>query len=427
MIPIHQLREEKEEIIKRLKIRGFDGSELATGILKIDQERRKTQKELDDNQAKNKKLAGEINQLFKAGKQDEAKKKREESSRLKHTNKDLGERLRALENQLQEQMINLPNIPHPSIPKGSTGEDNQLIRKYGKLPQLNEKAFSHWELAENFALINFDAGNLLTGKGFPVYEGQGARLQRAMINFFLDQAVKAGYREFQPPLLVNEDTGFGTGQLPDKEGQMYHLEKENYYLIPTAEVPLTNLYRSTVLEETGLPIKLTAYTPCFRREAGSWGKDVRGLNRLHQFDKVEIVQIQKPENSYDTLENMVKFVEGLLKKLELSYRLVKLCGGDLGFAAAFTYDLEVYSGGQKKWLEVSSISNFECFQANRLNLRYRDKSNKKHYVHTLNGSALAFPRLLAALLENNQAEDHIRIPGALVPYTGFDKITIPPG
>ncbi|MDX5325187.1 MAG: serine--tRNA ligase, partial [Bacteroidota bacterium] len=381
-----------------------------------------TQKELDDTLAESNRLSKEIGQLFRDGKREEADKAKEKTADLKERSKELGDKLSQIEEQLNELLVSLPNAPHHSVPKGRDEADNEEVSRRGDIPELHEKAVPHWDLAKTYDLIDFELGVKITGAGFPVYKNKGARLQRALINYFLDQNISAGYNEFIPPHFVNEASGFGTGQLPDKEGQMYFMPADNLYAIPTAEVPVTNFYRDVILDPDNLPIRCTAYTPCFRREAGSYGKDVRGLNRLHQFDKVEIVNITTPDKSYMILEEMVSHVESLLDSLGLPFRILRLCGGDLGFASAITYDFEVYSAAQERWLEVSSVSNFETFQANRLKLRYRGEDKKTHLCHTLNGSALALPRILAAILENYQKEDHIAIPKVLIPYTGFDKI-----
>ncbi|MCK7537601.1 MAG: serine--tRNA ligase [Marinilabiliales bacterium] len=375
------------------------------------------------NQSELNKIAKEIGVLFKSGNTTEVNQLKEKNTQLKELVKSQGEELASIEKQLNSLLVQLPNLPHTSVPKGKGADDNKEIRSGGKNPGLSPSAVPHWDLAKKYDIIDFELGNKLTGSGFPVYKGKGAKLQRALINFFIDEATAAGYLEIQPPILVNEDSGFGTGQLPDKEGQMYHVGIDNLYLIPTAEVPVTNIYRDVILSASDFPIKMTAYTPCFRREAGSYGKDVRGLNRLHQFDKVEIVQFQHPERSYQSLEEMVKHVEGLVNKLELPYRILQLCGGDMSFTSALTYDFEVYAAAQDKWLEVSSVSNFESYQANRLKLRYKEEGEKKTILaHTLNGSALALPRIVAALLENNQTPEGIIIPQVLRKYTGFDII-----
>ncbi len=422
MLELQRIREQKDDIIERLKIRNLDVSEQINKVIDLDELRRKTQRELDDTLAESNKLSKEIGMLFKQGKQEEANQIKSKTADLKERSKQLKEEEAKIQEQIKEILYQIPNVPHPSVPKGNTDEDNEVVLTAGEIPDLGEYNLPHWELAKKYNLIDFELGVKITGAGFPVYTGKGARLQRALINFFIDEAEKAGFQEVIPPLLVNEASGYGTGQLPDKEGQMYHCTVDNLYLIPTAEVPITNIYRDVIVSENELPIKKTGYTPCFRREAGSYGKDVRGLNRLHQFDKVEIVQIAHPSQSYELLDKMVEHVKSLLDKLELPYRVLRLCGGDLGFTSALTFDLEVFSVAQERWLEVSSVSNFETFQANRLKLRYRGKGNKPQLAHTLNGSALALPRIVAALLENNQTKDGIKIPDALVEYTGFSII-----
>ncbi len=424
MLTLKQIRENHEEIIERLKIKNFDAAPVIREILEIDQQRRTIQTDTDSKQAVLNRRSKEIGVLFKENKKEEAGRAREEVARLKEEIKTLNNTLHEKEKQLEALLITLPNVPHPSVPPGKGDQDNVEIRRGGTFPAFSGEALPHWEVGKKYDLIDFELGNKLTGAGFPVFTGQGARLVRALISFFLDEAVAAGYREVLPPLMVNEASAYATGQLPDKEGQMYQLATDPYYLIPTAEVPVTNIYRDMILDSNTLPVKNTAYTPCFRREAGSYGKDVRGLNRVHQFDKVEIVQIQHPDRSYDTLEEMVAHVEGLVKKLELPYRILQLCGGDLSFTSALTYDFEVFAAAQGKWLEVSSVSNFEAYQANRMKLRFRESGSKKtRLAHTLNGSALALPRIIAALLENNQTPEGIRIPKALVPYTGFGMIS----
>ncbi len=422
MLELHRIRNEKEAVIKGLAVKNFDAAALVEEIIEIDNKRRKIQKESDDALAEANKIAKMIGRLFKEGKRDEAEKAKEESTRLKAKTKELGAQLDELVKLLHNKLVELPNLPHASVPQGNSDADNEVVYKEGNLPQLDESAMPHWDLAKKYNIIDFDLGSKVTGAGFPFYRGQGARLQRALINFFLDEAISAGYLEYQPPLLINEESGFGTGQLPDKEGQMYYVGEDNLYLIPTAEVPVTNIYRNVILQENDLPVKNVAYSNCFRREAGSYGKDVRGLNRLHQFDKVEIVQIQHPDKSYDTLEEMKEHVAGLLRKLELPFRILRLCGGDLSFTSALTFDFEVWSAAQKRWLEVSSVSNFESYQANRMKLRFKTKEGKTRLAHTLNGSALALPRIVAALLENNQTADGIRVPAALHSYTGFEII-----
>jgi len=423
MLSLKLIQENKDLVIEQLKIKNFDAKEIVEQILNLDQKRRSTQNSMDNNQAELNKMSKEIGDLFKQGKMQEANELKEKNTNLKNIVKEQSEELTSIENQLNSLLVQLPNLPHTSVPVGKGAEDNVIVRSGGSIPELHKEALAHWDLAKKYDIIDFELGNKLTGSGFPVYKGKGAKIQRALISFFLDKATEAGYFEVMPPLMVNEDSGFGTGQLPDKEGQMYHVTADNLYLIPTAEVPVTNIFRDVILSAKDFPVKMTAYTPCFRREAGSYGKDVRGLNRLHQFDKVEIVQVQHPEKSYETLEEMVNHVEGLVKALNLPYRIVKLCGGDMSFTSALTYDFEVYSVAQQKWLEVSSVSNFESFQANRLKLRYREEGEKKPLIaHTLNGSALALPRILAAILENNQTETGINVPEVLKPYTGFDII-----
>lgn len=422
MLQIQTIRENKEEVITRLKKRNFPAEEHINRVLEIDARRRKVQNELDENLASSNSLAKQIGELFKSGKQAEANDLKAKTAELKEQSKVLQDSLNNLESELHQALVVIPNTPHHSVPEGRSAEDNEIVHRDGDIPELPENALAHWDLAAKYDLIDFELGVKLTGAGFPVYKGKGAKLQRALINFFLDEATAEGYMEVQPPILVNEDSGFGTGQLPDKEGQMYHVGIDNLYLIPTAEVPVTNIYRDVILKAEQLPVKNTAYTPCFRREAGSYGKDVRGLNRLHQFDKVEIVQIAHPDKSYETLEQMRTYVAGLLKKLELPFRVLKLCGGDMGFTSALTYDMEVFSAAQKRWLEVSSVSNFESYQSNRLKLRYREGDKKPVLAHTLNGSALALPRIVASILENNQTPEGIGVPKVLQKYTGFDMI-----
>jgi len=424
MLTIQYIRENTVQMIEALKIKNFDASVIAKQIIETDDQRRAIQKELDDISAESNRLAKEIGMLFQTGKVQEANEAKSKTVEYKEKSKELSTSLSEVSQTLYELIVQIPNIPHPSVPTGKTDADNKLIRKgnEGKFPK--EGRVPHWDITEKYDLIDFELGNKLTGAGFPVYKGKGAKLQRALISFFLDEAEAAGYDEVIPPFIVNEASGFGTGQLPDKEGQMYHVGIDNFYLIPTAEVPVTNIYRDVILKAEDFPLKNTAYTPCFRREAGSYGKDVRGLNRLHQFDKVEVVQIQHPDKSYATLDEMVLHVEGIIKKLGLEYRIVQLCGGDLSFTSALTYDFEVYAAGQDKWLEVSSVSNFESYQANRLKLRFKEKGEKNTILaHTLNGSALALPRIVAAILECYQQEDgSIKIPEVLVPYTKFDSI-----
>ena len=422
MIEMQVIRAQTADVVERLKVKNFDAAEIIDRILEVDGERRKTQKSLDDTLAESNQLARDIGALFKSGKRDEAEQMKERTALLKQQVKALQEILETLTAEQDKLLVQLPNLPHASVPQGKSAEDNDIVHSEGEVPVLVPDAMPHWELAKKYDLIDFECGTRITGAGFPVYKGKGARLQRALIGFFLDSAVEAGYTEYQPPLLVNEASAYATGQLPDKEGQMYHVQLDNLYLIPTAEVPVTNFFRDMILRQEDLPVKSTAYSACFRREAGSYGKDVRGLNRLHQFDKVEGVQITHPDKSYDTLEDMVKYVSGLLRKLELPFRIARLCGGDMSFASALTFDMEVYSAAQQRWLEVSSISNFETFQSNRMKLRFRGEDGKTILAHTLNGSALALPRIVAALLENNQSPEGIRIPKALLPYTGFEVI-----
>ena len=422
MLQIAHIAENRDLVVKGLTRRGVTHADQTIDqLLQTDAQRRQTQRELDELLAQSNQVSKQIGQLMQQGKKAEAEAAKQQTSDFKTKSKDLTEQLRTHEESLQEQLYQVPNVPHPSVPNGQSASDNEIIYEYGALPELGEDALPHWELIEKYDIIDFALGNKISGAGFPVYKGQGARLQRGLINFFLDEARAAGYTEVQPPLLVNEVSGYGTGNLPDKEGQMYTVS-DGLYLIPTAEVPITNLYRDVLLRRDDLPVMNAGYTACFRREAGSWGADVRGLNRLHQFDKVEIVQIRPPEQSYTALEEMALHVRQLLEKLELPHRVLKLCAGDLGFTAALTYDLEVYSAAQQKWLEVSSVSNFETYQANRLKLRYKDHNGQNHLLHTLNGSALALPRIVAALLENNQGPDSVKIPEVLVPYTGFDRI-----
>jgi seryl-tRNA synthetase len=422
MLQITVIRENPEKVIERLAIRQYDGNEIVPNIVALDNKRKETQKKLDDNLAQSNSIAREIGILYKSGKTEEANLLKEKPTELKNQAKDLNESLEALKKELDELLVKVPNLPHISVPAGKSAEDNEIVHREGEIPVLPENSVPHWDLAAKYDIIDFSLGNKISGAGFPVYKGKGARLQRALINFFLDNGIRAGYQEIQPPFLVNAASGYGTGQLPDKDGQMYYAPLDDLYLIPTAEVPVTNIYRDVILKESDLPLKNVAYSSCFRREAGSYGKDVRGLNRLHQFDKVEIVQITHPDHSYQTLEEMKEYVAGLLRLLELPFRIVKLCGGDMGFTSALTYDMEVYSSAQERWLEVSSISNFETFQANRMKLRYKDNAGKIRFAHTLNGSALALPRIVAALLENNQAAEGIRIPLALRSYTGFQMI-----
>ncbi len=422
MLVANYLRENKDEVKQRLQKKNFKHIELVDSVIEKDNDRKRIQNQLDEMLSQGNKLSEQIGALMKAGKKEEAVALKTETANLKEKSKELQEALEQCEKELHDILVQLPNLPHQSVPQGKTANDNEVVLTQGDIPKLHEKAAPHWDLCAKYDIIDFELGVKLTGAGFPVYKGKGAKLQRALINFFLDKAAEAGYAEVQPPILVNADSGYGTGQLPDKEGQMYYVGADEYYLIPTAEVPVTNIYRDVIVKAEDLPIKNTAYTPCFRREAGSYGKDVRGLNRLHQFDKVEIVQIQHPDKSYETLEEMRNYVAGLLQQLQLPFRILRLCGGDMSFASALTYDMEVYSAAQEKWLEVSSVSNFESFQANRLKLRYREGSNKPALAHTLNGSALALPRIVAAIIENNQTPDGIKVPEVLVKYTGFDLI-----
>ncbi|MCC6413131.1 MAG: serine--tRNA ligase [Saprospiraceae bacterium] len=425
MLQVKIIRDEKQRILTGLRKRNWQGAQLKVidQIIALDDDRRATQKELDDLLAEQNRVAKQIGQLMGQGKKDEAENAKSGVAAMKEKSKEREEQLESIKSRLEDLLYSVPNIPHKTVPKGKTPEENKVFRAWkGELPTLPAEAKAHWDLAKDYNLFDLELGVKLTGAGFPVYRGQGARLQRALIQFFLDEAVKAGYEEIMPPHLVNEATARGTGQLPDKEAQMYTCERDNLYLIPTAEVPVTNIMRDEIVPEKNLPIKMTAYTPCFRREAGAWGAHVRGLNRVHQFDKIEIVQIEHPDRSYETLQGMLKHVMGLLKKLELPYRILLLCGGDMGFASAKTYDFEVWSAAQQRWLEVSSVSNFETFQTNRMQLRYRDADGKIQLAHTLNGSALALARIVAALLENNQTDEGIRIPKALQKYTGFSMI-----
>ncbi|MBK6284488.1 MAG: serine--tRNA ligase [Draconibacterium sp.] len=410
-------------VIEKLQKKNFNASAIVGNIIELYQQKNKLQVQAEQAKAEMNKISAEVGNLMRQGKKDEAEIAKARTSEIKENIKQFDLDFAAIEEKVYELQVQLPNLPHDSVSVGKGAADNEIVKRLGEIPVLPENALPHWELAAKYNIIDFELGVKLTGAGFPVYRGKGAQLQRALINFFLAEASKAGYEEIQPPLMVNEASGFGTGQLPDKEGQMYHATIDNLYLIPTAEVPVTNIYRDVIVEAKNLPYKNTAYSACFRREAGSYGKDVRGLNRLHQFDKVEIVQIAHPEKSYETLEDMVKHVESLVQKLELPFRILRLCGGDMSFTSALTYDFEVFSAAQKMWLEVSSVSNFESFQANRLKLRYRDETTKKpQLAHTLNGSALALPRIVAALLENNQTPEGIKIPKVLVPYCGFDII-----
>lgn len=432
MLQLPFIRENKETTLAGLRKRNFpDAETVIDQVLTLDQQRRDTQRELDDVLAQSNAKAGEIGALMKAGNKTAAEAAKAETAVLKARSKELADELRQAETDLQSVLVTIPNLPHSSVPEGRSAEDNEVVLEHGEKLVLHDKALPHWELIKKYSgegqnagsgpMIDFELGVKIAGAGFPVYRGKGARIQRAMINFFLDEAIKAGYMEVQPPIVVNEESGFGTGQLPDKEGQMYYMPEDKLYLIPTAEVSITNIYRDVILPENQLPVKNVGYTPCFRREAGSWGAHVRGLNRLHQFDKVEIVRIEKPDNSYAVLEEMSLHVQSLLQKLELPYRVLRLCAGDMGFTSALTYDMEVWSAAQQRWLEVSSVSNFETYQANRLKLRSKI-AGKMQLMHTLNGSALALPRILAAILENNQTPEGIRIPKVLVPYCGFEMI-----
>lgn len=427
MLTIKYLLENSEEAIERLAIKNVDARQVIEKLRLLDEERRTTQSALDNSLSEQNKISKEIGLLMREGKRDEAEKAKSTVSELKESSKELEVRKKDLESQIHQLVIELPNAPHLSVPKGLTAEDNKVERMGGDIRPFPEglEILPHWELAKKYDLIDFELGVKITGAGFPVYKGLGARLQRALINFFLDNAREAGYLEVQPPYVVNEDSGYGTGQLPDKEGQMYHCDLDNLFLIPTAEVPVTNIFRDVIVDSKDFPIKVTAYSACFRREAGSYGKDVRGLNRLHQFDKVEIVRIDHPDHSYESLNEMITYVESLVQKLELPYRILRLCGGDISFTSALTFDFEVFSEAQKRWLEVSSVSNFESFQANRLKCRFKNDEGKTELCHTLNGSALALPRIVAALLENNQTAEGIVIPKALRPYTGFDIIPLP--
>lgn len=422
MLTLTQIREERDSIISALSKRGIDATESIDKIISLDQERRSLQKELDDTLAESNSLSRQIGELMKAGKREEAEGVKAATSGLKQKSSDLREQMQGHENSMNEILYTLPNTPSDLVPAGTSEEDNEVVSTHGVQVDMSDSCKPHWDLAKEKDIIDFDLGAKVTGAGFPFYKGKGAKLQRGLIRYFLEKAEEAGYLEYIPPHMINSDSGFGTGQLPDKEGQMYHMQNDDLYMIPTAEVPLTNIYRNTLVNSADLPIKLCGYTPCFRREAGSYGKDVRGLNRLHQFDKVEIVQIAVPGTSDTALEGMVTHVRGLLEDLELPYRILRLCGGDLGFTAAITYDFEVWSAAQGRWLEVSSVSNFETFQANRLKCRYKNSEGKNQLVHTLNGSALALPRIVAALLENHQSEGDVIIPSALVPFVGFERI-----
>ncbi len=423
MLPIHLFRQNKELVLEGLKKKNFKELELVDKIANIDERRRALQVENDALASSQNAAAKSIGQLMAKGDKEGAELLKEKVGLHKEQAKDIAQKLSDLETEMQDMLVRLPNLPHSSVPAGKTPEDNEVVRESGTFPDLSAQKLPHWDLAAKYGLIDFELGNKITGSGFPVFMGQGARLQRSLINYFLNYNMDAGYKEYCPPFMVNEASAYGTGQLPDKEGQMYHAVADNFYLIPTAEVPVTNLYRDTIIQENELPVKMTAYSPCFRREAGSYGKDVRGLNRVHQFDKVEIVQLSNPATSYDALEDMVKHVELLVQSLGLPYRILRLCGGDMSFASALTYDFEVYSAAQERWLEVSSVSNFETFQTNRMKIRYKDGSGKTQLVHSLNGSSLALPRIMACLLENNQTPEGIKIPAALQPYFGKEMIS----
>lgn len=422
MLQLQVVRDHKDEIIKSLNKRNIDAAPLVANVLHLDEKRRSTQTRLDNILAESNKLSKEIGMLFKSGKAEEAKLLKEKTGALKEESKKLGDDLNTIAEELQSVLYQIPNIPHESVVAGKSEEYNEEVFKEGDIPDLSTDALPHWELAKKYDIIDFELGVKITGAGFPVYKGKGAKLQRALISYFLDKNTEAGYREIQVPHLVNEISGYGTGNLPDKEGQMYHIESDDLYLIPTAEVPVTNVFRDVILKEGDFPICYTGYTPCFRREAGSYGAHVRGLNRLHQFDKVEIVRVEHPDNSYAALEGMVEHVKTILRELKLPYRILRLCGGDLGFTSALTYDFEVFSTAQDRWLEISSVSNFETYQANRLKLRYKDGNGKSRLAHTLNGSSLALPRVLAGILENYQTDEGIKIPEILVPYCGFNSI-----
>jgi seryl-tRNA synthetase len=423
MLTLKVIRDNKDEVIKRLAVKHFDASAIVDNIIALDDKRKAIQVQLDNNLAEQNSLAKQIGKLFAEGKAAEANEAKSRTAELKETSKSLSQELSDVEPELKKLLMQVPNLPHTSVPVGHSANENVIVRSGGNVPELGAEAMPHWDLAKKYDIIDFELGVKITGAGFPVYKGKGAKFQRALINFFLDENTAAGYREVQPPHMVNEDSAYGTGQLPDKDGQMYYMQVDNFYMIPTAEVPVTNIFRDVILNASQLPVKMTAYTPCFRREAGSYGKDVRGLNRLHQFDKVEIVQVQHPDRSYESLEEMVSHVEGILKKLELPYRIVKLCGGDMSFTSALTYDFEVFSAAQNRWLEVSSVSNFESYQANRMMLRYKEDGDKKTQIaHTLNGSSLALPRIVAALLENNQTPNGIKVPKVIQSFCGFDII-----
>lgn len=422
MLQLAFIRDNKETIISGLKKRNLEAKDMIEEVISLDEKRRSLQTQLDQVKAESNSLSKEIGMLYKSGETQKANSLKEKTTQLKETSKSLEESLNTTASSLDELLYKIPNVPNDLVPAGTNEEDNEEVHREGYIPKLGDSALPHWELAKKYDIIDFELGNKITGAGFPVYKGKGAKLQRALIAYFLDKNTAADYTEYQLPLLVNEASGFGTGQLPDKEGQMYHVTGDNLYLIPTAEVPGTNLFRGDLLNESDLPIAITGYTPCFRREAGSYGAHVRGLNRLHQFDKVEIIRIEHPSRSYDALTEMVEHIKGILKELELPYRILRLCGGDLGFTSALTYDFEVFSTAQDRWLEISSVSNFETFQANRLKLRFKNNEGKNELAHTLNGSSLALPRVLAGILENYQTEEGIKIPKVLIPYTGFDII-----
>ena len=422
MLQLNYIRENRDAVVERLAVKNFKAVELVDEIIQLDESRRKIQNESDAIAAEANAAAKQIGDLMRQGKKEEAEAVKSKSAGYKEQVKQMTETLAETEKELQEKLVQLPNLPHSSVPAGVSADDNEVVLEHGTVPALGSDALPHWELLSKYDIVDLELGVKVSGAGFPVYKGKGARLQRALINFFLDQAAEAGYQEVQVPILVNEDSAFATGQLPDKEGQMYHVTGDNFYLIPTAEVPVTNLYRDTIVKEEQFPIRHCAYTPCFRREAGSYGAHVRGLNRLHQFDKVETVQLVHPDKSYEVLEEMSSYVQSLLQKLELPYRVLRLCGGDMSFTSALTYDMEVYSAAQQRWLEVSSVSNFETYQSNRLKVRFKNENGKMQLAHTLNGSALALPRIVASILENNQTEKGIRVPKVLVPYTGFEWI-----
>lgn len=422
MLQVNYIRQNRENVLERLGVKNFKETDLVDEVISLDDERKRLQLEFDNNQARVNSASKEIGMLMKQGNKDGAEALKAEVASAKATIEPLKEQMTSVEKQLTDILLLLPNLPAAIVPKGKTPEENEVVREGGEIPTLYENAVPHWELTTKYKLVDFELGTKITGSGFPVYTGKGAKLQRSLVQFFLDFNTAAGYHEYLPPFMVNEESAYGTGQLPDKEGQMYHATADNFYLIPTAEVPVTNVYRDTILKEDDLPVKMTAYSPCFRREAGSYGKDVRGLNRLHQFEKVEIIQIVHPDKSYEVLDNMVKHVESLLQSLELPYRILRLCGGDMGFTSALTYDFEVYSAAQKRWLEVSSVSNFENFQTNRLKCRFKDANGKTQLTHSLNGSSLALPRIVASLLENNQQEDGIHLPASLHNYFGSSII-----